>query len=105
MLPCRSGLASNSYSKGINRWSLRPKFWANCCLSFVLITRTQRVIAEQILSMKFLARSSPPVLALLAALAIRTAAQAAPAGDALPTDAGPAYGARLEGFAYPWPVR
>jgi hypothetical protein len=54
--------------------------------------------------MKLLARSSPPVVALLAALVICTAARAAPAGEALPTDPGPAYGARLEGFGYPWPV-
>ena len=54
--------------------------------------------------MNRLSRSSPPVLALLAALTICTAAQTAPAGDALPADPGPVYGARLEGFDYPWPV-
>jgi len=38
------------------------------------------------------------------ALTMRAANQAAPAKEASATDSGPAYGAQLEGFAYPWPV-
>jgi pimeloyl-ACP methyl ester carboxylesterase len=44
-----------------------------------------------------------PAVALLAALAIPLAAQDVQT-SARPADPGPAYGAQLEGFAYPWPV-
>jgi pimeloyl-ACP methyl ester carboxylesterase len=54
--------------------------------------------------MKPAARSPRPALALLAALAMYPATQAAAAGPASPVDPGPAYGAQLEGFTYPWPV-
>jgi pimeloyl-ACP methyl ester carboxylesterase len=47
--------------------------------------------------MKRLARS---LLALLALMAIRTAA----AQEVQPVDPGPAYGMQLEGFDYPWPI-
>ena len=53
--------------------------------------------------MKLSPRSPVRVTALLAVLAVHLAAQAVPA-DAPPADPGPAYGAELEGFAYPWPV-
>ena len=54
--------------------------------------------------MKPPARSPLPALALLATLAMHPATQAVAAGPARPGDPGPAYGAQLEGFAYPWPV-
>ncbi len=54
--------------------------------------------------MKFLARSFVLVLALLAALGVADAAQSGPAENAALPDPGPIYGARLEGFDYPWPV-
>jgi len=53
--------------------------------------------------MKLSPRSPVPLTALLAVLAIHLAAQAVPT-DAPPPDPSPAYGAQLEGFAYPWPV-
>ena len=54
--------------------------------------------------MKLPARASLPALALLAALTMRATAQALPADATSPPDPGPAYGARLEGFVYPWAV-
>jgi pimeloyl-ACP methyl ester carboxylesterase len=54
--------------------------------------------------MKLRAHSALLLLSVLATLAICAVAQAAPASGAQPADPGPAYGARLEGFAYPWPV-
>jgi pimeloyl-ACP methyl ester carboxylesterase len=48
-------------------------------------------------------RSLLPAATLLVALTTHLAAQAVPT-DAPPADPGPAYGAELEGFAYPWPV-
>jgi pimeloyl-ACP methyl ester carboxylesterase len=53
---------------------------------------------------KLLERSFVVVLALLAALAVADAAQSGPADNAALPDPGPIYGARLEGFDYPWPV-
>jgi pimeloyl-ACP methyl ester carboxylesterase len=53
--------------------------------------------------MKLSPRSPVPVTALFAVLSVHLAAQAVPT-DAPPPDPGPAYGAQLEGFAYPWPV-
>jgi len=54
--------------------------------------------------MKLLFVSSLIFLTLLVALTARGTGQAAPSKDGLPDDSGPAYGARLEGFEYPWPV-
>jgi pimeloyl-ACP methyl ester carboxylesterase len=51
--------------------------------------------------MKMPARSALLALVLLASVATRPAAQT---GEDQPVDPGPAYGMRLEGFAYPWPV-
>jgi len=53
--------------------------------------------------MKLSPPSPLPALALFSVLVTRLAAQAVPPG-APPPDPGPAYGAQLEGFAYPWPV-
>jgi pimeloyl-ACP methyl ester carboxylesterase len=53
--------------------------------------------------MKLSPRSLLPAATLLVALTTRLAAQAVPT-EARPADPGPAYGAELEGFAYPWPV-
>jgi pimeloyl-ACP methyl ester carboxylesterase len=53
--------------------------------------------------MKLSPRSPLSALTLLAVLATYLPAQAVPQ-DAAPVDPGPAYGAQLEGFNYPWPV-
>jgi pimeloyl-ACP methyl ester carboxylesterase len=52
--------------------------------------------------MKLLGGLAVPTVALLTAVAMLPAGQAT--GEGQPTDPGPAYGTRLEGFAYPWPV-
>jgi pimeloyl-ACP methyl ester carboxylesterase len=56
------------------------------------------------LRMKLLARIFLAIVTLLATLTVRANAQAAPAGDTSAADPGPAYGAQLEGFVYPWPA-
>jgi pimeloyl-ACP methyl ester carboxylesterase len=58
----------------------------------------------RVLCVKLLERSFVVVLALLAVLAVPDAAQSGPADNAALPDPGPIYGARLEGFDYPWPV-
>jgi pimeloyl-ACP methyl ester carboxylesterase len=54
--------------------------------------------------MKLTGTSALPVLLLLTALAMRPAPQTTAAEEGQPVDPGPAYGMRLEGFTYPWPV-
>ena len=54
--------------------------------------------------MKMPARSALIALVFLTSLATRPAAQTVATGEDQPVDPGPAYGMRLEGFAYPWPV-
>jgi pimeloyl-ACP methyl ester carboxylesterase len=57
-----------------------------------------------VLRVKLLERSFAVVLTLLAAFAAPVAAQSRPADNAASPDPGQIYGARLEGFDYPWPV-
>jgi hypothetical protein len=55
-------------------------------------------------TMKFLSKFLVPVLVLVASVAMRLAAQPLVAEESPVVDHGPAYGAQLEGFGYPWPV-
>ena len=55
------------------------------------------------MTMKLSVRFPLLSVSLFSALALPLAAQAV-ATDAPPVDPGPAYGAQLEGFTYPWPV-
>jgi pimeloyl-ACP methyl ester carboxylesterase len=54
--------------------------------------------------MKSLSRFLLPVPALVASVAMRLVVQPLAADESPAVDHGPAYGAQLEGFAYPWPV-
>ena len=73
-------------------------------MSFAAISDIRSLVTKGILCVKLLERSIVVVLALLAALAVADAAQSGPADNAALPDPGPIYGARLEGFDYPWPV-
>ena len=73
-------------------------------MSFAAISDIRSLVTKGILCVKLLERSFVVVLAFLAALAVADAAQSGPADNAALPDPGPIYGARLEGFDYPWPV-
>ena len=73
-------------------------------MSFAAISGIRNLVTKRVLHVKLLERSFVVVFALLAALAVSDAAQSRPTGTAELPDPGPIYGARLEGFDYPWPV-
>src|ERR1700677_1844218 len=73
-------------------------------LSCVAISSIRSSVTELVHRVKLLERSFVIVFAALAALAAQAAAQSRTADNAAAPDPSPIYGARLEGFDYPWPV-
>jgi hypothetical protein len=73
-------------------------------LSFAAISGIRNLVTKRVLRVKLLERSFVVVFALLAAFAVSDAAQSRPTDNAALPDPDPIYGARLEGFDYPWPV-